>query len=178
MLDRRSPTHRTVDSGHLLASGRLSDTFVGRGCQGITWNRGRVDGKGLAANRLKAGWRPSKGRRIAEIGPLPVVVGEEYSAQYDFESRHDIIPPQSRGSRGLVYLGRRNLAGDPRAQVRWTRRRRTVIVPGGPPMFLTATGADQRRALVLILHQAAKPPAGPRLDAEGSVQVARAKCSK
>ena len=28
-----------------------------------------------------------------------------------------------------------------------------VIVPGGPPMHLTATGNEQRRALVLILHE-------------------------
>jgi hypothetical protein len=27
-----------------------------------------------------------------------------------------------------------------------------VIIPGGPPMHLTATGTEQRRALVLILH--------------------------
>ena len=36
--------------------------------------------------------------------------------------------------------------------------RDAVIVPGGPPMFLTATGTEQRRALVLILHQSSKPP--------------------
>jgi hypothetical protein len=32
-----------------------------------------------------------------------------------------------------------------------------VIVPGGPPMHLTATGTVQRRALVLILHDSSKP---------------------
>ena len=32
-----------------------------------------------------------------------------------------------------------------------------VIVPGGPPMHLTATGTEIRRALVLILHDANKP---------------------
>jgi quercetin dioxygenase-like cupin family protein len=32
-----------------------------------------------------------------------------------------------------------------------------VIVPGGPPMHLTATGTEVRRALVLILHDASKP---------------------
>ena len=32
-----------------------------------------------------------------------------------------------------------------------------VIVPGGPPMHLTATGTELRRALVLILHETAKP---------------------
>jgi quercetin dioxygenase-like cupin family protein len=29
-----------------------------------------------------AGWRPSGGERVAEIAPLPVNAGEEYSAQY------------------------------------------------------------------------------------------------
>lgn len=33
-----------------------------------------------------------------------------------------------------------------------------VIVPGGLPMHLTATGTTQRRALVLILHESSKPP--------------------
>ena len=33
-----------------------------------------------------------------------------------------------------------------------------VIVPGGPPMHLTATGTETRRALVLILHDSAQPP--------------------
>ena len=32
-----------------------------------------------------------------------------------------------------------------------------VIVPGGPPMHLTATGTELRRALVLILHESGKP---------------------
>jgi hypothetical protein len=31
-----------------------------------------------------------------------------------------------------------------------------VIVAGGPPMHLTATGTEQRRAIVLILHDASK----------------------
>jgi quercetin dioxygenase-like cupin family protein len=29
-----------------------------------------------------AGWRPPDGERIAEIGPLPITAGENYSAQY------------------------------------------------------------------------------------------------
>jgi len=32
-----------------------------------------------------------------------------------------------------------------------------LIVPGGPPMHLTATGTTQRRSLVLILHESSKP---------------------
>jgi len=33
-----------------------------------------------------------------------------------------------------------------------------VIVPGGPPMLLTATGTEKRRGLTLILHETSKPP--------------------
>ena len=32
-----------------------------------------------------------------------------------------------------------------------------VIVPHGPPMELTATGTETRRALVLVLHDSAQP---------------------
>ena len=39
-----------------------------------------------------------------------------------------------------------------------------VIVPGGPPMHLTATGTEKRRALVLILHEASKPATTPARD--------------
>jgi hypothetical protein len=59
----------------------------------------------------KAGWRPSKGERIAEIGPLPVAAGEEYSAQY----MEAILNPgmtssiHARGSGSLVHVGGRNV---------------------------------------------------------------------
>jgi ketosteroid isomerase-like protein len=39
-----------------------------------------------------------------------------------------------------------------------------VIVPGGPPMHLTATGTETRRALVLILHDSTQPPTTPAAD--------------
>jgi quercetin dioxygenase-like cupin family protein len=39
-----------------------------------------------------------------------------------------------------------------------------VVIPGGPPMHLTATGTEQRHALVLILHDADRPATLPRGD--------------
>ena len=47
-----------------------------------------------------------------------------------------------------------------------------VIVPGGPPMLLTATVPIRRRGVVLILHDSITTgdDHGPRLDAEGPVQ--------
>jgi hypothetical protein len=107
------------------------------------------------------GWRPAHGDRIAEIGPLSVVAGEKYSAQYMeaiftpgmTAEAHIHSGPEAwytlggetclETSDGRVQIGR---AGGP-----------AVIVPEGLKMHLTATGSNQRRAVVLILHQWSKP---------------------
>ncbi len=105
-------------------------------------------------------WRPAHGDRIAEIGPIPIVAGESYSAQY----METIFTPSMTAaehvhsgpevwytlagetcletSDGRVQVGR---AGGP-----------PVIVPEGLAMHLTATGMEERRALVLILHDSTK----------------------
>lgn len=109
-----------------------------------------------------AGWRARKGKHVATIGPLLVTPGEKYSAQY-MEAiftpgmtapAHTHSGPEAwytvagetclETSDGAVLTGR---AGGP-----------AVIVPQGLAMHLTATGATQRRALVLILHDSSKPP--------------------
>lgn len=105
--------------------------------------------------------KPSRGNRAAEIGPLTVVAGENYSVQY-MEAvfnpgmtapEHTHSGPEAwytlagetclETSDGRVQVGR---AGGP-----------PVIVPMGLSMHLTATGSEQRRALVLILHQTSQP---------------------
>jgi quercetin dioxygenase-like cupin family protein len=106
--------------------------------------------------------KPSHGGRAAEIGPLSVTPGENYSVQY-MEAifnpgmtapEHIHSGPEAwytlsgetclETSDGRVQVGR---AGGP-----------PVIVPMGLSMHLTATGTEQRRALVLILHQTSQPP--------------------
>jgi len=105
-------------------------------------------------------WRPAHGNRVAEIGPLPIAAGEKYSAQY-MEAiftpgmtapAHIHSGPEAwytmagetclETSDGRVQVGR---PGGP-----------AVIVPAGLSMHLTATGTEQRRALVLILHETSK----------------------
>lgn len=106
--------------------------------------------------------KPSHGIRAAEIGPLSVTAGENYSVQY-MEAifspgmtapEHIHSGPEAwytlsgetclETSDGRVQVGR---AGGP-----------PVIVPMGLSMHLTATGTEQRRALVLILHLTSQPP--------------------
>jgi quercetin dioxygenase-like cupin family protein len=100
------------------------------------------------------------GERVAEIGPLPVKPGINYQAVYmeavftpgmrasvhrhsGPEAWHTVAGETCLETPEKTYLGR---AGGP-----------PVIVPEGPPMALTATGTEIRKAVVLILHDASKP---------------------
>jgi quercetin dioxygenase-like cupin family protein len=105
--------------------------------------------------------KPSHGSRAAEVGPLPIVAGENYSVQYMegifnpgmTAPEHTHSGPEAwytlagqtclETSDGRVTVGR---AGGP-----------PVIVPMGVSMHLTATGPEQRRSLVLILYQTSQP---------------------
>lgn len=110
----------------------------------------------------KAGWRPTlKGERIAEIGPLPVTTGEEYSALF-----MEAIFAPGMSSAIHVHSGPEawyTQAGEtcletPSGKLVGRAGGPPVIVPGGPPMLLTAIGTEQRRAITLILHESSKPP--------------------
>lgn len=107
-------------------------------------------------------WRSAHGTRVDEIGPLSISGGEPYSAQLmeaDFTpgmtaAAHLHSGPEAwyaqsgetclETSDGRVQTGR---AGGP-----------PVIVPTGLSMHLTATGTEERRAIVLILHPSSKIP--------------------
>lgn len=107
-------------------------------------------------------WRSGHGNRVAEIGPLPIVSGKMYSAQL-MEAvftpgmtapAHVHSGPEAwyavggetclETSDGHVQVGR---VGAP-----------AVIAPMGLAMHLTAIGSEQRRSIVLILHQSSEPP--------------------
>lgn len=107
-------------------------------------------------------WKSAHGTRIGEVGPIPIAAGENYSAQYmeaDFTpgmTAHEHVHsgPEAwfnvagetclETSDGRMQIGR---AGGP-----------PVIVPAGIAMHLTATGTEERRSLVLILHDSSRPP--------------------
>lgn len=110
----------------------------------------------------QAAWRPDvKGERIAEIGPLPVTAGEQYSALF----MEAIMNPgmtsavhTHSGPEAWYTLAGETCLETPDGRLVGTAGSPPVIVPAGPPMLLTATGTGQRRALTLILHQSSKPP--------------------
>src|SRR5215216_7685842 len=101
---------------------------------------------------------------IAEIGPLPVVAGENYSVQYmeAIFTPGMTAPSHTHAGPEAWYTvsGETCLETSDGKQVGRAGGEH-VIVPGGPPMHLTATGTETRRALVLILHESSLPPTTP-----------------
>lgn len=114
-----------------------------------------------------AGWRPSGGARVAEIGPLPVSADAKYSAQYmEAIFTPGMTAPAHRhsGPEAWYTLTGETCLETPEGKMVGRAGGSHVIVPGGPPMHLTATGTETRRALVLILHDSTQPPTTPARD--------------
>jgi quercetin dioxygenase-like cupin family protein len=109
-------------------------------------------------------WRPSGSERVAKIGPLPVAAGTEYSAQYMeaiFNPGMTAPAHVHSGPEAWYTLAGETCLETPQGAQIGRAGSDFVIVPGGPPMHLTATGTVQRRALVLILHDSSKPATTP-----------------
>ena len=107
-----------------------------------------------------AGWRSAGGERVAEIGPLPITAGSEYSAQYMeaiFTPGMTSTAHMHAGPEAWYTAAGETCLETPDGKQIGRAGAQQVIVPGGPPMHLTATGTEQRRALVLILHESSKP---------------------
>jgi len=107
------------------------------------------------------GWRPPSGEHITEIGPLPVVEGVGYTAQYMeavFRPGMKSIVHRHPGPEAWYTLSGETCLETPDGTMVGRAGGQHVIVPGGPPMELTATGTELRRALVLILHDSSQPP--------------------
>jgi quercetin dioxygenase-like cupin family protein len=108
-------------------------------------------------------WHSAKGQRIAKIGPLPINPGERYSAQY----MEAIFTPgmtsaihNHPGPEAFYTFTGETCLETPEGMQTGRAGRPPVIVAGGVPMHLTATGSEKRSALVLILHQSSKPSIG------------------
>jgi quercetin dioxygenase-like cupin family protein len=105
-------------------------------------------------------WHPSKGQSIAKIGPLPITAGEKYSATY----MEAIFSPgmtspihNHPGPEAFYTLTGETCLETPEGAQTGRAGGPPVIVAGGVPMHLTATGTEKRSSLVLILHLSSKP---------------------
>lgn len=107
-------------------------------------------------------WRSAHGNRIAEIGPIPIVAGEKYSAQFmeaDFTPGMTAPAHLHSGPEAWYAVGGQTCleTSDGRMQISRIGGP-AVIVPMGLSMHLTAIGTELRRSIVIILHLSSKPP--------------------
>jgi quercetin dioxygenase-like cupin family protein len=104
-------------------------------------------------------WRPPAGTQVAVIGPLPVDRGKRYAALYmeasmrpgDKSSVH-----RHSGPEAWYTLSGQTCLETPSGTQVGRPDGPPVIVAGGQPMELTATGTTIRRSLVLILHESGR----------------------
>jgi quercetin dioxygenase-like cupin family protein len=108
-----------------------------------------------------SGWQaPPGGEHVADVGPLPVTAGGTYAAQYleaVFTPGMTSAVHVHGGPEAWYTLSGETCLETPDGKQVGRAGGQQVIVPGGPPMHLTATGTEQRRAIVLILHDTSKP---------------------
>ena len=115
----------------------------------------------------RASWRPSSGERIAEIGPLPIDPAAEYTARYmeaTFTPGMTSSIHRHSGPEVWYTLSGETCLETSEGKMLGRAGSAPVIVPGGLPMYLTATGTALRRAVVLILYDSSKPAATPAND--------------
>lgn len=106
-----------------------------------------------------SGWRSPGGTHIAEIGPLPTVAGAAYTAQFMeavFKPGTKSSVHRHAGPEAWYTLSGERCMETPEAS--WLVGGSQVVVPSGPPMELTATGSEVRRA---FLHDSSQPPTSP-----------------
>lgn len=111
-------------------------------------------------------WRASGGEHVATIGPLPITPGV-YAAQYMeavFNPGMTAAAHTHSGPEAWYTVAGETCLETPDGKQVGRAGGPPVIIPGGPPMHLTATGTEVRRALVLVLHDASKPATTMRHD--------------
>ena len=107
----------------------------------------------------EAAWRASGGEHVTTIGPLPITPGV-YATQYMeaiFNPGMTAPAHTHSGPEAWYTVAGETCLETPSGTQVGRAGGPPVIIPGGSPMHLTATGTEVRRALVLILHDANKP---------------------
>jgi quercetin dioxygenase-like cupin family protein len=102
----------------------------------------------------------SSATRITEIGPLAVEAGRSYTAQYMEANLQPGMVSKTHLHSGVeaFYTESGETCLETPSGVQIGKKGTDIIVPEGVPMELTAVGTEARRGLILVLHDASKPP--------------------
>jgi len=110
----------------------------------------------------EAGWRPSGGEHVAEIGPLMANSGTKYTASYMeaimFPGAESSVHHHA-GPEALYPLAGEECMETPEGRTIGHAGGPSIIVPGYMPHKLTITGTEKRHSLAIILHDSSQPVA-------------------
>ena len=112
------------------------------------------------------GWRSPGGVRVAEIGPLPGISNEPYTAVYMESGNTPGISTRAHRHDGpeVFYTLVGELCLETPDGMKTGHAGESTIAAPGVPMKLTTVGTERRRSLALVLHETAKPFATPASD--------------
>ena len=102
----------------------------------------------------------SQGTRVTQIGPLAVEQGRGYTAQYMEATLQPGMVSKTHLHSGVeaFYTDSGETCLETPGGMQIGRKGTDIVVPEGVPMELTAVGPQARRGLMLVLHDASKPP--------------------
>ncbi|GAA3750825.1 cupin domain-containing protein [Terriglobus aquaticus] len=100
------------------------------------------------------------GTRVTVVGPLTVRPGVSYAAQVMEATLQPGMVSKTHLHSGVEAFYTESGASclETPAGKQIGKKGSDIVVPEGVPMELTAVGPDTRRGLILILHDASKPP--------------------
>ncbi|WP_419804871.1 hypothetical protein [Terriglobus sp.] len=112
---------------------------------------------------LTVGERPNEapgGKRVTVVGPLTVRPGLSYTAQIMEATLQPGMVSRTHLHSGVeaFYTETGESCLETPAGKQIGKRGVDITVPEGVPMELTAVGTETRRGLILVLHDASKPP--------------------
>jgi hypothetical protein len=114
-----------------------------------------------------AAWRPTSGKRVERVGPLPLVQADSIAAVYMegvFEPGMHSMVHRHPGAEAWVTLEGSQCLETPNGALRQRAGDHGILVGPNIPMMLTGTGKNIRKSVVLILQDATKPRSTPATD--------------
>ncbi len=108
----------------------------------------------------EANWKPRGGKRVARVGPLPLVMADSLAAVYMegvFQPGMNTMVHRHPGVEAWFTLEGSMCLETPDGTIVQKAGDPGVLVRAGVPMMLTGTGTGPRRSVVLILQDATKP---------------------
>ncbi len=103
--------------------------------------------------------RPAAGEHVTQIGPLPVDAHSTYMAMFAeavFTPGMQSVVHRHPGAEAFYTEEGESCLETP-AGKQVGHKGVDVLIPEGPPMVVRATGTENRRGLVLVLHDSTQP---------------------